>query len=79
MSVKSNKMDIDPENPPMTEAQVRKGWVRLSDGTRIVPARMDAPTYQWFMSQGQDIPAQIEAALRDYAAARRREQPPQSA
>ena len=24
MSVKSNKMDIDPENPPMTEAQAPK-------------------------------------------------------
>ena len=50
MSVKSNKMDIALENPPMTEAQARKGWVRLPDGMRIVPARMDAPTYQWFMS-----------------------------
>ena len=79
MNVQYDTLTEDPENPPITEVRASKGWIRLPDGTRIVPARMDAPTYQWFLSQGQDVAAQIEAALRDYAEARRREQsPPQS-
>lgn len=68
MNVKSDASIEDSENPPITEAQAQKGWVRLPDGTRIVPVKMDAPTYQWFLSQGQDVSAQIETALRDYAA-----------
>ena len=70
MSVKSDMITEDAENPPITEARAQKGWIRLPDGTRIVPVKMDAPTYQWFLSQGQDVSAQIETALRDYAAQR---------
>ena len=56
------------DSPPITEERASKGWVRLPDGTRIVPVKMDLKTFQWYLSQGKDCTHQMEAALRDYAA-----------
>lgn len=55
------------ENPPLTETQVLKGWVRMPDGSRIVRVRMDAATFQWFHNQGHDLAEQAETVLRNYA------------
>ena len=62
------------DNPPITEERARKGWIRLPDGSRIVPVKMDAATFQWFLVQGSDIPHQMETALRDYATMQREQQ-----
>lgn len=59
------------DNPPITEARAKKGWVRLPDGSRIVPVKMDAVTFQWFHSQGKDFSEQIESLLRIHAETQR--------
>jgi len=77
MNEKSETMTdefYDEENPPITEERVQKGWVRMPDGSRIVPVKMDAATFQWFRAQGKDFSQQMEAALRTYAASERKHQ-----
>ncbi len=80
MSVKSKtaihttKIDSDKsidfsDSPLITEERARKGWIRLPDGTRIVPVRMDSTTFQWYLSQGKDFTQQLETVLREHAAA----------
>ena len=59
------------DNPPITEERAQKGWVRLPDGTRIVPVKMDASTFQWFQSQGKDVSKQLKATLKTYASSHR--------
>lgn len=59
------------DNPPITEERAQKGWVRLPDGSRIVPVKMDAATFHWFQSQGKDFSEQIETLLRNYAETQR--------
>ena len=62
------------DNPPITEERAQKGWVRMPDGSRIVPVRMDATTFQWFRSQSEDFSQQIENILRNYAETQREHQ-----
>ena len=64
----------DSENPLITELRARKGWVRMPDGWRIVPVKMDGRTFEWFLSQGKDFSQQMETALRNYADAQREQQ-----
>ena len=60
--------DIDfSDSPPITEERAQKGWVRLQDGTRIVPVRMDPATFHWYQSQGKDFSARLEEALLTFA------------
>ena len=66
---------IDLENPPITEERAQHGWVRMPDGVRIVPVKMDKATFQWFRSQGKDVSTEIEAVLRNYAESQREHSP----
>ena len=63
---------FDEENPPLTEERAQKGWIRLPDGSRIVPVKMDAATFRWFRAQGNDFSRQMEAALQTYADSQRK-------
>ena len=35
------------DSPPITGERASKGWVRLPDGTRIIPVKMASTTFQW--------------------------------
>ena len=66
---------LDLENPPITAERAQHGWVRMPDGVRIVPVKMDKATFQWFRSQGKDVSTEIEAVLRNYAESQRETSP----
>lgn len=68
-----DKIDLS-DNPPVTAERAKKGWIRLPDGSRIVPVQIDAATFRWFQLQGRDCSEQVEVILRNYVTSQREHQ-----
>ena len=62
--------DIDTSDiPPLTEEFFAKAQLRMPESEVTVTLLIDAETFAWFQTQGENAPQQMAIALKIYAEA----------
>lgn len=64
----------DPDNPPMTEAQLKN----MRPFKRPITIRVDVDVLNWFRTRGIKYQTQMNAALRDYMNANAKKKRPRA-